>query len=691
MNKKLVQLPIVNITGEKLRIIEMGKDAGHISFNPANFTNLPNGSQPDVFATLQLLPGIASNENSSALSIRGSENDENLVLLDGFTLYNLDHFFGQFSTINPNYIKDIQIYKGGFDSRYGERVSAIIDITGKSGSQNNVKANGGINLISSNLGIEIPLGKKTTWIATGRKTYYNLFNSPLFKDIFKNRFFADAKRNPPKNAVELTPNYYFYDVNTKISHQINDKEKITFSAFASKDFLDLSNSSQNLLDTIETQNVNKWENYGISSSWSKQWNNGLYSLLTVGYSGYSNTFFDSTKVTHYVPIINPNPNLPNRVNNFQTNEGNELTDLFLALKSSYLFNNNHRIDFGFLTRKNEFSFEKKSDGQYLYNNLKNSAVLSSIFVQDQYTIFRGLTIKPGFRLNHYELTRKLYFEPRLSASYQINETIGLKMAAGKYFQFLNKVSTDQQYGYNRDFWILSDESRHPIIESDHFILGTNLTFGNFLFDVEAYYKTTHGIQEYFAISNYQRGTIPDFNNPLQVTNKFVVGNGNAMGLDAMLKFESRLYTGWISYTRSKSYYHFQAINKNEEIPALFDQPHKFTFVNLISWRKWNFSALYIFASGQPYISKQDQDTQFNIQRTYSRLPNYNRIDISANYNLSIKKLNIKMGATIINLLNFSNYYSIYTRKFDFQNNSFTQTSIIKAQGLTPNVFLEFNF
>ena len=125
--------------------------------------------EPDVFKTLQLLPGISTQENSSQLNIRGSSADQNLVTFDGFTLYNLDHFFGVFSALNPNVIKDIQVYRGGFDSRYGERVSGIVEITGKSGDKTKPRIYGGVNMISGNLTAEIPISEKLSLVAAGRR------------------------------------------------------------------------------------------------------------------------------------------------------------------------------------------------------------------------------------------------------------------------------------------------------------------------------------------------------------------------------------------------------------------------------------------------------------------------------------------------------------------------------------------
>jgi hypothetical protein len=688
LKRRINYLPSVVVPGNQLKIVQIGEEAGHITFSPSNFENLPNGYIPDVFRTLQLLPGISNNENSAELNIRGGSADENLILLDGFTLYNVDHFFGQFSAVNPAYIKDIQIFRGGFDSKYGERVSAIIDITGKSGVQNRPMFYGGINFISANAGFEIPLGKKITFVADARRTYNNLYSTSLFSQIFHERFSSNPNIIHATNAQEVEPDYYFYDFNAKLNFNISEKGKISISGFGSKDYLELSNVSQSYFDTVTTQDKNRWENYGISASWTKQHSNGVFSDLQIGYSGYSNWFYDNTKIQHTIPIFNPRPIFIDSVNITESNEKNKITDYFLSDKNTYSFNLKNTADFGFQIRQNSYTYLTQNDSKYIYTDLKQSAILSTVFFQDKRTMFEKISVKPGFRLNYYSNTSKFYIEPRFSANYHLARNVELKFAAGKYYQFLNKVSADQQYGYNRDFWILSDNSEHPVLESTHFILGSTFRMNRFLLDIEAYSKLTKGIQEFFYTADYLKAPPPNLGDSGY---HFASGSGTSKGMDVMLKYESKFYTGWLSYSLSKTNLNFADINHGNSIPAPYDQMHKLDVANLISYRKWTFSLLCIFSTGQPYIIEQNFSNQFQASRRYSRLPNYRRVDFSTNYLLKYRKINLKLGFSVVNLFNFTNYYTIYTREFDFQGSAYSQNLLIKAQGITPNVMLEFSF
>ena len=133
MEQKSKLLEQVEIEAPKMPMLELGRDASQYSLRPASFINLPSYGETDLFSVLELLPGISYSQNAAELSIRGGAGDQNLVLFDGFTLYNLDHYFGAFSALNPNVVESLQVFKGGFDSRYGERVSGIIDAKGISG------------------------------------------------------------------------------------------------------------------------------------------------------------------------------------------------------------------------------------------------------------------------------------------------------------------------------------------------------------------------------------------------------------------------------------------------------------------------------------------------------------------------------------------------------------------------------
>lgn len=689
LHQKARDIPTVNVSGNRLEMVDFSKDAGHVVFNLARFIDLPNYGETDVFRALQLLPGISSFENSSQLNVRGSSADQNLVMLDGFTLYNLDHFFGVFSAVNPNVIKNIQVYRGGFDSRYGERISAIVDIVGKSGNQSEPVIYGGVNLISANLTAEIPISKKLTLVAAGRRAYTDMYSTWLADELLGEKL-GQTFRLPVPNATVITPEFYFADYNMKLSYHKNEKENISFSAYGARDHLNSSSSNSDNRGDMDVSDINEWGNYGLGYTWNKQWNGKYFTSLQVGHSGYFNDYSNNTTI-----VINStqNPNdsalVQERSISEVTNESNRLTDYFITLRNEYGLNANNKLEFGFLWKYNRFTYYKDASRSFVYDNLESSAFLYTGFLQDRITIGKNLILKPGLRLNYYSNSRKFYLEPRLAGNYTFDNGLNFKFATGRYFQYLNKSGTEQTYGYNRDFWVLADGDVNPVLSSNHFIVGASFEKNAFYFDLEAYFKTVSGLQEYLFFDNPGQGKTPPPNS--SNLSRFVSGNGKAIGIDFLAKYEGTAFTTWLSYSLSKATRSFDEINEGAEIPSDFDQTHEFKWTNIYTLGKWNFSTLAIFTTGKPFVKSSSKDVNFNTTRVYDRLPNYFRTDVSVNYNFNIRKVNIKPGLSILNAFNTENYLDAYTRVFDLGGDPFNETTLVKAQPLTFNFFVNFRF
>ncbi|WP_167619444.1 TonB-dependent receptor [Maribellus sediminis] len=688
MKQKVHTIEQVNIAQSKIEMLDLGKEAGHVTFNPSRFVDLPNYGETDVFRALQLLPGVSSFENSSQLNIRGSSADQNLVLLDGFTLYNLDHFFGVFSALNPNVIKNIQVYRGGFDSRYGERVSAIVDIVGKSGNQSKPQIYGGVNLISANLTAEIPITKKLTVVAAARRAYTDMYSTWLADELLSDKMVQP--RSPVPDANVITPEFYFSDFNLKLSYQLSDQENISFSSYGSKDYLNSSNSSSGERGDFNVDDINEWGNYGFGATWNKQWNPKYFTSLQLGHSGYYNDYRNTTTISQNNTEA-PVDSAVIQDNEFTevSNESNRLIDYFLTFRSEYTLNTDNQLEFGSAVKYNRFSFYKDASRDFVYDNLESSAFLYSAFVQDKIRLAQRFMLTPGLRLNYYSNSGKFYLEPRFTGSYLADNGLIFKLATGRYCQFLNKSGTEQNYGYNRDFWVLADGDVNPVISSNHFIAGVSFEKGDLYFDLEAYFKTVDGLQEYLFLTDRERRTHDA--EPTSEFSRFVSGSGKARGIDFMTKYEGPNYTSWLAYSISKSTRHFDEINNGDEIPAIFDQTHELKWTNMYNVKRWNFSALTIYNTGKPYVESSTTDTEFNLTRVYNRLPDYFRVDLSANYNFYIKNVNIKPGLSVLNAFNTDNFLDAYTRVFDIGDSPQTETTLVKAQSLTFNFFVNFRF
>ena len=227
--RRAVTLEAIQVTAAA-RDVELTEHAAQVALSPAQVAALPSVGQPDVFRALQLLPGISSSgDGSSGLYVRGGTPDQNLVLFDGMTVYHIDHFFGLFSAFNNDAIKDVRVFTAAFPARYGGRVSSVLDLTGKVGDEQRFRLQGGASLLSADAVAEVPLGKGS-WLLSARRSYTDLLRTPLYQKLFDFRTgttdegttIGQGGGGRPgfrANAVQVQPNFYFCDVQNKVSYR----------------------------------------------------------------------------------------------------------------------------------------------------------------------------------------------------------------------------------------------------------------------------------------------------------------------------------------------------------------------------------------------------------------------------------------------------------------------------------------
>jgi ferric enterobactin receptor len=699
LKRRINMLDTIYVNASSLEMVDLRNDVDFATtIDPSKLIDLPVLAETDVFRMLTLLPGISYTENSAGLNIRGGSSDQNLVLFDGQTLYNLSHFYGVVSSLNPNVIKDLQIYKGGYDSRFGERVSGIIDITGKSGNQVKPTVYGDINLLDANIAAEVPITRKLTMIAAVRRSYSDIYSTEFSNDLFT-RNISSIRADSTSIVTLSKPSFKFYDYNAKLTYRISNLESFSISIYGGKDsFLNSYGQNSKRLDIYSTD-MNSWSNYGLSATWLRQWNQSYYSTLQVGTSGYSDYYSNSTSIDLPASGNDNHRYLPDTVNFFNTYNQNQLDDIFASMRNTYKFSNRNELNFGLLLRHNNIYYHKDADRIYIYDNTEQSALNSTIYLQDRILLSGKLTIKPGFRISYYSGQEKFFLEPRFSVNYKLSESVSARMAAGRYFQFISQVLAPQETGYNKNFWVLADDSLHPVISSDHFILGMTLEKGRFLLDAETYFKTFTGLQEYIFISQYLKNSdFPAYFHPKEPGNSslappsyFVTGNGQSYGIDLLLRYKSRIYTSWVSFSYGRSLQQYQKINNNNVIPSPADQPYQISWTNMLSLGKWNFSTISLLSSGKPYIDFSQSTSYYPLYWNFKRLPDYFRSDVSLNYNFSVSKMKFKTGATVYNIFNTQNYFDINNRKFDFDNTSFSDITLIRSQSLSFNLFVHFIF
>lgn len=693
-------LKMVTIMGQKEDVLLSNKtDISTMKLTPKKLELLPNMGERDILRSFQLMPGISgSNESSSGLYIRGGTPDQNLVLYDGFTVYQVDHLYGFFSAFNSNALKDVQLYKGGFESKFGGRLSSVTEITGKTGNQKIFNAGADISLLSINAFVEVPVGNKFSSVVAFRRSYKGPIYNKIFKTFNKTGITSTPNEGGPggRQMQSTTITSYFYDLNGKFTYSPSTRDILSLSIFNGTDKLDNSSSSEsssfgvsNSAFNMSSTDLTKYGNIGGSLKWSRKWSDKLYGNSLVSYSNY----YSNRNRSQERNMTNPTTG-ETTTTSTGVFENNDLMDY--SIKTDYqwdLFNFNQLQFGGFGTNYNiDYSYAQSDTATVL--DRKNEAVLAGGYIQSKTKLFKDkVQFIPGIRTSYFETTKELYYEPRFSLSYKLTSKITLKGSTGKYYQFANRVTREDIMSGSKDFWLLSDGVSVPVSSAIHYIVGLSYENNNYLFSAESYYKKLSNLTEYSLRFNP---------NPMGVSydENFFTGHGYSRGIEFLAQKKSGKLNGWVSYTLGEVWNYF-SIYSDSYYPANQDATHEFKMVGLYQYKRWDFSATWIYATGRPYtapsgaysITLLDGSTQdfFTVTaKNGLRLPDYHRCDISINYKLlaGVKgdKKRREVGYIGVSVFNLYDRKNIWYKQYTIEDGEILETNI-NYLGITPNLTL----
>jgi len=688
-----VILDEVVVSGKSFKVMNTSEGISTVQVSPAQLALLPNVGEVDIFRSLQLLPGVSgSNESSSGLYVRGGTPDQNLVLLDGMTVYNVDHFFGFFSAFNADAVKDVQLFKGAFPAKYGGRLSSVVDLTGKTGDPNKFHASAGINLLNGRASVQIPLFKKGSLSFSGRRSYTDLIRSELYNNIFG--VFTQTENPPDIEGLEINtiePDFYFFDANSKLSFNPTDKDVIAFSYYTGADHLvefndvSLPRFGGAVLVDLDIDETNDWGNRGFSGKWSRQWGPKWYSNLMVASSNYFSEYNRGVNVK--ATIVESDSLVLDR--DILTFEDNDVKDLTLRLDNEVQVTAKHKVEFGgqFTVAKVDYEFTR--DDTLTILDIKQEAQYAAAYLSDTWEPFPALTINAGIRGTYYDLSDEIYWSPRFSFQWNLTDRIKLKGGYGKHFQFVNRIVNENVTEGSRDFWLLADDDLVKVSSAEHFVLGASYETDGYIFDVEAYRKDLSNLAEFSL--RFQR-------NDIDLNQLFFLGTGYAEGVEFLLQKKRGAYTGWGTYTLARVRNTFADLNNGFEFSALHDQRHEFKTVHSYEMDNWRFAATFVFASGKPFtepsgqysIELLDGDTNNYISvgaKNGSRLPPYHRLDLSAHYLHKVGKYEMDFGLSVFN---FYNRRNVWYREYDFTEKP-PIISEVQYLGMTPNLSASIKF
>lgn len=648
--------------------------------------------EADVIKSLLLLPGVTNaGEGSSGFNVRGGAVDQNLILLDEATIFNSSHLFGFFSVFNPDAIKDVKLFKGGIPSRYGGRVSSVLEIFQKEGNSKELKINGGIGAVASRLLAEGPIVKdKAAFLVGGRGSYAHLF-LPLFN--------IDNKA-------------YFYDVNTKLNYRLNDSNNIFLSGYFGRDLFSINDSF-----------VNVYGNALVNFRWNHIFSDKLFSNLSVIYSDY-----------YY--------GLELDFVGFQWNSG--IQNFNIKYDLQHYFTDKLRINYGinniyYSFNPGRIKPNKPTSGILEEQLIKKYANEFAAYVDVEHTLTDNLRVQYGLRLSHFirfgqdelnvyrdnnpvefdpflliyqeaqpieiinpgrggQLASFTNLEPRISMSYTLNDDTSFKASYTRIAQYLHLLSNTSS-PTPLDVWTPSGPFTKPqLLDQYAFGFFKNVLDREYTLETEVFYKDIQNRIDYID------GADLIANNAIERV--ILNGEARAYGLEFLLRKNSGSFQGWLAYTLSKSEQRTPPRNENEIginngawYNTPYDKTHDIAFYGNYELNdRWSFNTNLVYQTGQPtnfpigQFEFQDIVIPYYGLRNKQRLPDYHRLDLAAT--LTPKKNKGRNWQSewifsIYNVYNRRNAASInFRQNRDTGVNEAVRTSIF---GIVPSVTYNFKF
>ncbi|HEX7585589.1 MAG TPA: TonB-dependent receptor [Prolixibacteraceae bacterium] len=653
------ELSEITVVGQKVESKLTSTQMSRVDIQMEKVQSLPGFlGEADIIKTIQLLPGVQSGtEGTSGLYVRGGGPDQNLILLDDVPVYNAEHLFGFFSVFNPDAIKNVSFYKGGFPARFGGRLSSVLDIRMKDGNDQEIHGNFSIGLISSKFNLEGPLVKgKTTFNISARRTYADLIARPLIKS--------------GSNGNDVG-GYYFYDLNLKISHKFSDRSRIYLSTYTGRDKAYYRSESQYKQDDETWQSKDNfqlgWGNITTALRWNYIFSNKLFANTTLTYSNY---LFDVQENTS-----NKNLTTGKKGDEFGLVYKSGIEDFGLKMDFDYFPSPNHRIKFGgniidhtfkpgILAFK-ESNLETTSKIDTAYGNPNIHALEMYAYLEDNIDLGSRFSVNVGLHSSGFLVDDTFYasLQPRLSARFMATPRLSLKAAYSKMSQNIHLLSSST-ISLPTDLWLPTTKKVKPQTSHQFALGGVYQVNPAVDFSIEGFYKSMSNLLEYKEGASFVGATTG-------WEDKVEMGKGWSYGAEFLLQKNTGKTTGWIGYTWSKAERQFENLNWGRKFYARYDRRHDISFVVTHRFSKrFDIGLTWVYGTGNavtlptqiasvspiPYVPFTQTSYEYYGQRNNYRMPAYHRMDVGFNFHKQKKH-----GIRTWNI----GFFNVYSRQNPF--------------------------
>tara|TARA_Y100000590_G_scaffold97859_1_gene111363 strand:- start:795 stop:3146 length:2352 start_codon:yes stop_codon:yes gene_type:complete len=618
--EKLVEMTEVDVTAERIQR-RNNIQPSKINLSPRMMKAAPALAEPDLFRTIQALPGVLStSEFSTGLVIRGGNTDQNLILLDGITVYNPSHLGGVFSNFIVDGVKEAELIKGGYNAEYGGRLSAVLNVISREGNRNQFKGKANLSLLSAQTTLEGPF-YKGAWLVSGRRTYFDVLLPKIL----------------PEGTASRIPPYYFYDIQSHIFSDITPQDRVSISFYNGIDDL--------IFDTFGL--TAKWGNNTVSTHYRRVFSERLIGNFLIANSVFFTEFG-----------LGGSSGLKSK---------NEINDITVSGNMTWFKSPETTVKFGLQHKTLGFQYLNSFQDSIQFEIKTRPAEIAQ-YVKFKYAPNSVWIIEPGLRLNYYDVySDSLFPDLRLGLKYLLTDDRYLNVSVGNYHQFICTFQDD----FNPtilDQWIAVDSSVAPG-KSTQFVLGYEEYIRNtYKVQIEGYYKD---IKNLLTFEEKRSSTDAEVSDE-RLSDILTPADGYAYGLEIFGQKMSGKLSGWLAYTFSVSRKIMNSIYVGEEREYYtnWDRTHAFSALGNYQFNeKWEMNWRLALQSGQAYtpiLGYYVQHFPGSPDETFRTIPGtrnsgryspYSRLDLGLVYHATIRNTNIDIFLQIINTFNRENIFA----------------------------------
>ncbi len=609
------------------------------TLEPGDIVNIPGMFESDIVRVVQLLPGtIAKNDYSITYNVRGGEGDQNLVRLDGITVFNPSHLGGFFSTFDANAVERVDFFSGGFPASYPGRLSSVLDVSLQDGSSDGIHGGGQVSLISSKLVLDGPIGP-ATYVVGARRTYADVVIAAL--------------------TPEVVP-YYFTDAIAKVHLPFASGASVALTGYWGRDVMDV-----NVVEESDGSDPNLPARDPIDFLFD--WGNQLAGVTWEQPVGKSRVVTQAN-ITEFSTSFGIVPDLARWDNDVRLVSASSGVMTPLGRHRLHVGAGVERYDMVYNVRSPTFEFGD-SPGNYgglipLFNVDYHPTVWSA-YADDEWDVSPRLKIRPGIRVEHVPGAGFTGVAPRASFKFFLSRDRAILGSFGRYYQAVHSLRDQELPITVYEFWIGADEFV-PVGRSDHAVLGFEQWFGaEYQITVEGYRKTFNNL------------VIPNSAQSLRdVGNQFLPMDGDAWGVDILLRRHVGRVQGWLSYGFNKT----ERRADGSVFPPSHDRRHT---VNLVMRApgplgsemglRWGFGSPLPYTGFigewshrryRPSVNAFDQGETEPISTTINaeRFPAYSRLDLG--FRWQFDKWGVQWNP-YLQVANAYNRKNVFLYSFDF--------------------------